>query len=192
MGARAEAFAFQALLSVLGTVMALASRRVNRFRRQVSRDLVVEIVSADGPQQQFGFDGATRRMHTSRNGTKVADVTLRFGSSRDGLRTLLSPHAVGRIVEGMNTGETRIDGNPVLILWFYGLSRVVVPIGSSRRPRKPAPVPVRSVETEASYSHRILREPPVTELSRDWPQAWAAREKLLQLRAPSGEPLPPG
>jgi hypothetical protein len=46
----------------------------------------------------------------------------------------------------MNTGDVRIDGNPVLLLWFHGLTRIVAPIGRSRRPRKPPPVPIRAPE----------------------------------------------
>ena len=76
-----------------------------------------------------------------------------------------------------------------LLLWFHGLTRIVAPIGSTRRP---APVPIRTPEHDAPYASRIIREPPVSELSRDWPQAWAAREKLLQIRATAGERLPPG
>jgi hypothetical protein len=33
---------------------------------------------------------------------------------------LLSRRAIGRLVEDMNFGGTRIDGNPVLMLWFHG------------------------------------------------------------------------
>jgi hypothetical protein len=117
---------------------------------------------------------------------------LIFPSARVGLRTLLSRRAIGRLVEDMNTGGTRIEGNPVLMLWFHGLTRIVAPIGRSRRPRRPAPVPIRGPERDAPYARRIIREPAVRELSREWPQAWAAREKLLQLRAPAGERLPPG
>jgi hypothetical protein len=73
------------------------------------------------------------------------------------VRALLSPRAIGRIVEGMNTGEVRIDGNPVLLLWFHGLTRIVAPIGRSRRPRRPAPVPIRTPERDAPYARRPPR-----------------------------------
>ena len=46
--ARIEVAALQTLLTVLGALMLLASRRVDRFRRQVTRDLLLEIRSADG------------------------------------------------------------------------------------------------------------------------------------------------
>jgi hypothetical protein len=190
--ARIEVAALQVLLTVLGVLMMLASRRVDRFRRQVTRDLLLEIRSADGARQQYRFHAATRRLTLPRRPVERAECTLIFSTAREGLRALLSRRAIGRIVEGMNAGGTRIDGNPALMLWFHGLTRIVAPIGSTRRPRRPPPVPVRAPERDAPYARRIIREPPVRELSRDWPQAWAAREKLLQLRAPAGERLPPG
>ena len=192
--ARLEVAALQALLTVLGVLMVLASRRVDRFRRQVTRDLLLEIRSSDGARQQFRLNAATRRLTLPRRPVERADCSLIFPTARVGLRTLLSRRAIGRIVEDMNTGGTRIEGNPALMLWFHGLTRIVAPIGSTRRPRRPAPVPVpvRTPERAAPYARRIIREPPVRELSRDWPEAWAAREKLLQLRAATGERLPPG
>jgi hypothetical protein len=189
---RIEVAALQTLLTVLGLLMRQASRRVDRFRRQVTRDLLIEIRSADGARQQYRFHAATRRMSLPRRPVERAECTLSFPTAREGLRALLSPRAIGRIVEGMNTGGTRIDGNPVLLLWFHGLTRIVAPIGRSRRPRRPAPVPIRAPERDAPWAKRIIREPPVAELSREWPQAWAAREKLLQIRAAAGERLPPG
>jgi hypothetical protein len=189
---RLEVAALQTLLTVLGLLMRQASLRVDRFRRQVTRDLLVEIRSEDGARRQYRFHAATRRMTLPRRPVERAECTLIFPTARDGVRALLSPRAIGRIVEGMNTGEVRIDGNPVLLLWFHGLTRIVAPIGRSRRPRSPAPVPLRTPERDAPYASRIIREPPVSELSRDWPQAWAAREKLLQVRAAAGERLPPG
>jgi hypothetical protein len=190
--ARIEVAALQTLLTVLGVLMVLASRRVNRFRRQVTRDLLLEIRSADGARQQYRLHAATRRLMLPRRPVERAECTLIFPTAREGLRALLSPRAIGKIVEGMNRGETRIQGNPTLLLWFHGLTRIVAPIGSTRRPRRPPPVPVRRPERDAPYASRIIREPRVRELSRDWPEAWAAREKLLQLRAPAGERLPPG
>lgn len=188
---RVEVGAFQVLLTGLGVAMHVASRRLRRFRSQVTRDLLIEIRSDDGARQQYRLHAATRRLTVSR-AVGGADCTLVFATAREGLRALLSPRAIGRIVEGMNFGETRIDGNPAVLLWFHGLTRIVAPIGSARRPRRPAPVPVRSPERDAPWAKRIIREPPVAELSREWPQAWVARERLLQLRAASGERLPPG
>jgi hypothetical protein len=190
--ARLEVAALQALLTVLGVLMALASRRSDRFRRQVTRDLLLEIRSADGARQQYRLHAATRRMTLPRRPVEHAECTLVFPTARVGLRALLSRRAIGRIVEDMNTGGTRIDGNPALLLWFHGLTRIVAPIGSTRRPRRPAPVPIRTPEHDAPYAKRIIREPAQRELSRDWPEAWAAREKLLQIRAAAGERLPPG
>lgn len=190
--ARLEVAALQGLLTGLGVLMSLASRRVNRFRRQVTRDLLLEIRSADGARQQYRLHAATRRLTLPRRAAGSADCTLLFPTARVGLRTLLSRRTIGRIVEGMNTGGTRIEGNPALLLWFHGLTRIVAPIGSTRRPRRPAPVPIRAPERDAPWARRIVREPAVRELSRDWPGAWAAREKLLQIRAAAGERLPPG
>jgi hypothetical protein len=192
MRTRVEVAALQMLLTGLGVLMALASRRMVRFRRQVTRDLLIEIRSVDGARQRYRFHAATRRLALPRGTLAPAECTLILPSAREGLRALLSPRAIGRIVEGMNTGDTRIEGNPALLLWFHGLTRIVAPIGSSRRPRRPAPVPIRRPERNAPWAERIIREPPVSELSRDWPQAWAARERLLQLRAAAGERLPPG
>src|SRR3954471_24767702 len=174
--ARAEVAALQALLTGLGVLMALASRRVDRFRRQVTRDLLLEIRSADGARQQYRLHAATRQLTLARRRGRRAECTLTFPTAREGLRALLSPRAIGRIVEGMNTGATRIEGNPALLLWFHGLTRIVGPIGASRRPGPPAPVPIRTPELNPRWAKRIVGEPPFSELSRDWPQAWAARE----------------
>jgi hypothetical protein len=190
--ARLDVAALQALLSGLGVMMMLASRRVARFRRQVTRDLCLEIRSADGARQQYQLHAVTRRLTLPRRPAERAECTLIFPTARVGLRALLSRHAIGLIVEDMNTGGTRIEGNPALLLWFHGLTRIVAPIGSTRRPRRPAPVPIRAPERDAPYARRIIREPAARELSSDWPEAWAARAKLWQLRAPAGERLPPG
>ena len=192
MRTRVEVAALQALLTGLGVLMALASRRVDRFRRQVTRDLLLEIRSDDGARRQYRLHAATRRLTLPRHPVQRADCTLTFPTARVGLRILISRRTIGRLVEDMNFGGTRIDGNPVLMLWFHGLTRIVAPIGSTRRPRHAAPVPVRTPERDAAYASRIIREPSAGELSRDWPEAWAARAKLRQLRAPAGERLPPG
>lgn len=191
---RIEVVVLGALLKVLGVLMVLASRRVRRFRRQVARDLLIEIGTDDGVRQQFQLHGATRTMTLPRHPVKTAECTLTFPTSREGLRALLSTRAIGRIVEGVYTGGTRIDGNPALLLWFHGLTRIVAPIGTTRRPRRRqgVHVPVRQPEHDLPYAQRIVREPVADQLTGDWPRAWAARSKLLQIRCTEGEEIPPG
>lgn len=191
-GKRVGDVAFWLLLTSLGVMMAIASRYSKRFRRQVTRDLVIEMRTEDGIGRQYRFNAQTRTMNLLWQRTEEIDCALIVSSGWLGFRSLLSPHAVGRMVEGMNDRRLRIEGNAIVILWFHGLTRIVAPIGRTRRPRRPIPVPLRGPECEAAWSRHIIREPSVRELSRDWPEAWAAREKLLQLRAPAGEPLPPG
>lgn len=193
MPRRLEVLVLRGLLLVLGALMALASRRSRRFRRQVTRDVLIEISSADGARRRFALHAGSRTLTLPRAADgRPPDCALRFATARDGLRTLLSPRAVGRIVEGMNFGGTRIEGNPALLLWFHGLTRIVAPIGRTRRPRRAIPTPVRAPERVAAYAARITREPAVAGLTRDWPEAWRARDTLLQVRAAEGDRLPPG
>ena len=187
-----ELTAFRAVLGLLGVLMRAASHRSPRFRRQVTRDVVVEIASGDGVSRQFVFEAASRTMRSSARQRRRPDVELRFATARDGLRALLSPRAVGRIIEGATYGETRLDGNVQLVLWFYGLTRVVLPIGRSSRPRRAIPVPVRGQETTAPYAARIVREPAVEGLDPEWTAAWTARARTHQLRVGAGEPVPRG
>jgi hypothetical protein len=158
--ARVEVAALQALLTGLGVLMALASRRVDRLRRQVTRDLVLEIRSDDGARRQYRLHAATRRLTVPRRRVQHAECTLIFPTAREGLRALLSPRAIGRIVEGMNTGATRVEGNAALLLWFHGLTRIVAPIGRSagragrRRCRSAHPSAMRRGPSGSSASRR--------------------------------------
>ena len=180
------------VLAALGALMAVASLCVPRLRRQITRDMTVEVSSDDGACQRYRLHARTRTIRLQRSGTGAVTCALRFRTGGRALVTLLSPRRVGRIVDGMNDGSIRIDGNPVLILYFHGLTRVVAPIGRSRQPRRIPPIELRTPERQAPWAARIVREPAVDELSREWPAAWAAREKLLQLRGPDLDPLPPG
>lgn len=184
---------FRVLLAALGALMVAASHLSGRFRRQVTRDLVVEISSDDGARQAYVFTARTRTMRLARTAPGTPDCAIRFDTAAHGLRSLLSRRAIGRVVEGMNRGVTRVDGSAPLAVWFHGLSRVVFPIGRSRLPRRPIPVPDRSVERPtADWAQRIVREPAVDVLPKEQADAWRARAKTLQIRAPGGEPLPRG
>lgn len=180
------------LLVVVGLMLTVASRFRRRLRGQITRDMLIEVSSDDGVARRFRLHGRSRTIRVEASGSETPEVALRFARARDGLRTLVSRHTVRHIVDGMNYGGTRIDGNPVLILWFHGLTRTVLPIGSTRRPRHTPPIEVRGPEHDAAWAQRITREPALKELDRDWDPAWQARAKLLQIRATDGGRIPPG
>ena len=98
--ARLEVAALQALLTVLGVLMVLASRRMDRFRRQVTRNLLIEIRSADGARQQYRLHAATRRMTLPRRPVEHAECTLVFPTARVGLRARVAPRPWPRITSG--------------------------------------------------------------------------------------------
>lgn len=185
---------FDGLLVTVGLLLTLASRFHPRLRAQITRDVLFEFATDDGVTRRFGLHAATRTVTVEPMSEARPDTSVRFGSSWDGIRALVTTRTTAHIVKGMNYGDTRLIGNPVLLLWFHSLTRTVLPIGSSRRPRKRhlPPIKAREPEGHAPYSSRITREPVLDELDPTWTAAWVARAKLLQVRAPAGEPLPPG
>ncbi|HZZ52428.1 MAG TPA: hypothetical protein VFE65_36480 [Pseudonocardia sp.] len=191
-GARLFAPLLRLVLGFLGALMVVGGRVSRRFRRQVTRDVTVQVSSDDGVSQTFLFHARTRTMTLSRTFVGRPDCALRFATAREGVSALLSPRAIGKVVEGMNTGGTRIDGNSAMILWFYGLTRVVFPIGRSRLPRRRIPHPTRGPEREAPWATRIIREPAVKDLAPEWSGAWRARSRIVIVRVPDGESPPPG
>lgn len=191
---RLHVVVFDVLLVTVGILLTVASRFLPGLRSQITRDVLFEFSSDDGVTRRFGLHAATRTVGLEPMSEVRPDTSVRFGRAWDGIRALVSTRTVAHIVEGMNYGDTRLDGNPVLLLWFHGLTRTVLPIGSSRRPRTRhlPPIKARDPERHAPWSARITREPVLDELDPTWTAAWQARAKLLQVRAPAGEPLPPG
>lgn len=185
---------FDALLVTVGLLLVVASRFLPGLRAQITRDVLFEFSSDDGVIRRFGLHARTRTVSLEPVSEARPDTSVRFGRAGDGIRALVSTRTVAHIVAGMNYGDTRLEGNPVLLLWFHGLTRTVLPIGSSRRPHKRhlPPIKVREPERDAPWAARIVREPVLDELDPTWTEAWRARAKLLQVRAAAGEPLPPG
>lgn len=90
---------FRLVLVVLGTGMELACRLSDTFRRQVTRALIVQIGSADGVFHRYVF---APRAVTSRTGPTIAPtLNLCFDNARQGVITLASPRAVGRVVHAL-------------------------------------------------------------------------------------------
>ena len=179
--------AFGALLAVLGFLMEQAARWSGRFRNQVTRDVVVEIGSGDGVARHFVF-AADRRAMTSRPGpAERPAVVLCFESAGLGFVTLLSPRAVGRIVQALLARRATVAGNAVLLLWFYGLTRMVIPYGRQRALREPLPGALRTPDPSSRVAGRITREPPAATLDQQWTAAARQRARMAMLRGVAGE-----
>ena len=185
------------LLFTLGQGLAVTSRISPSVRSQVTRTLTFEISTDDGVARHWHFNGQQRRIATGAGHSRSPAQVLRFRSSGQALRTLLSPHCIGEIVDGLQDGTIRLQGSLFLAFWFFGLARKLVPIGreNGRRETGPrGPLPDRYVQHDprANGSEQIIIEPAVTQLDPHWTNAWEQRAKLLIVRATTGEPMPKG
>ncbi len=170
--------------------MAIASRVHPGFRRQVTRDVVVEISSADGAAHHFVFTAATRRMASRRGPAADPTVAVRFESGFHGLLLLLSPTCIGRIVRALQAERAGVRGNPVLLLWFYGLTRLVIPYAHQRRQRAVVPGTGTAPDTASPLSARIVREPAAAALDPSWSTAARSRARMAMLQSAAGDSIP--
>ncbi len=179
---------FRLVLTALGTGMVLACRLSDTFRRQVTRDLTIQIGSADGIVHHYVF---APRAVTSRTGSAPAPtLSLCFDNARQGVITLASPHAVGKIVHALLEGTAEYQGNAVLVLWFYGLTRFVLPMGRTGRLRVAPPDAYVAPNLGSKVAGCIVREPPTTELDPTWKLAHQQRAKMVMIRGSAGESVP--
>ena len=185
------------LLFTLGQGLALTSRLSPSVRSQITRTLTFEISTDDGVARHWHFNGQQRRIATGAGHSRSPTQALRFPSSGQALRTLLSPRCIREIVDGLQDGTIRLQGSLFLAFWFFGLARKLAPIGreNGRRetgPRGPLPDPYLQHDPRANGSEQIIIEPAVTQLYPHWTNAWEQRTKLLIVRGTSGEPMGEG
>ncbi|MEV6051995.1 hypothetical protein [Streptomyces sp. NPDC052107] len=177
------------LLWWLGHGLVLASRFSAPVRSQITRSLTVEISADDGPARHWDFDGQRRHVSTSAGRAAAPDFAVRFTSSGHALRDLTSPDAIDAIMRDRIHGTVRVEGNHLLLMWFRGLIRTVVPIGGAGPPRQALPGAYVAHDPAANGAEKITVEPAVRQLDPQWTGAWNARAKLWIVRGANGEPL---
>lgn len=182
---------FRVLLSALGLLLMLAARVSKRFRSQVSRDLVVEVRALDGLAHHYVFSGATQRM-ASRTGRfdGEAAVSLCFASSGLGFRTLIRTDGIGEVQRLMLAGRASHTGNAAYLLWFWGLTRMVLPHGHERPFRTGLPGALLAPDPASKVTGRIVREPATETLDPAWTDAHVAHTKMALIRSNHGEDVP--
>jgi hypothetical protein len=178
---------FRLLLAALGLLMEQGSRRSRRFRSQLTRDLVVELSSADGVAHHYVFVVEGRSVSSRRGPAPQAAVGVCFESAALGLGVLLSPRAIGRTVQAALERRATIAGNAVLLLWFYGLTRMVFPVGRQKPLRRPLPGALAAPDPSSGVAGRIPRLPAEAGLDPWWEGAVGQRAKMAMLRGVAGE-----
>lgn len=169
------------LLHVLGLLLAGGSRLREGLRRQLSRDLVIEIRSRDGVAAHYVIEN--RRVSFRRGACANAACALDFASSDQGFRVLSAKNGVDRLFAGIEDGSIELRGNAMLLLWFHGLVAQVVPGRRTRFAEKPIPDAYVAPSDSVEVASRIAREPPARELDPDWTAAHEQRRKLLLVSA---------
>ncbi|MFK0158498.1 hypothetical protein ACIQVK_41325 [Streptomyces sp. NPDC090493] len=181
--------ALRVLLWWLGHGIVLASRFSAPVRLQITRSLTVEISADDGPARHWVFDGRQRRASSAAGHAVTPDLAVRFTASGQALHHLTSPDVVDRIMVGRIHGTVRVEGNHLLLMWFRGLMRKVVPIGPAGPVRRALPGAYVHHDPAANGVEEILVEPAVQQLDPRWTGAWNARGKLWIVRGANGEPM---
>ena len=177
--------ALRILLASLGALMAAKSRWSDAFRRQLSRDVVIEISSEDGVARHFVF--SDRRVSSRAGRAPSPDCALRFTTARQGFTVLTAKDGPIRLFDGLFDETVRLEGRTALFGWFQGLVGAVVP--GAPKLRLPATPPGAYVNPASSpeVSRFITREPAARELDPSWTDAATAREKLVMSRVAKGE-----
>ena len=176
---------FRGTLAFLGFAMKIACRASAHFRSQVAHPRTVYIGSADGVHRVFYF---TPRALTTRAGRiENPSVGLCFDNAWLGIVTLLSPRAVGRINTALLDRKAEYEGNAVLVLWFFALTRFVLPIARTAPLKSPPPDEYIAHDPTSKVASRIVREPAANELDPNWTAAHARHAQMVMPRGSAGE-----
>jgi hypothetical protein len=181
--------ALRVLLGGLGYGLVLASRFSVPIRSQITRNLTVEISADDGVAQHWDFDRQRRCIYSSAGRADTPDCAVRFASSGQALRVLISPHAIDRIMGGLGHGDVRLEGDARVLQWFDGLARSLVPAGWAGRRRQALPGAYLAPDPAANGVEKIAIEPAERQLDPCWTAAWTSRARLWIVRGACGEPL---
>jgi hypothetical protein len=176
------------LLALIGRLMAATSRVDPVLRSCITRDMVFEISIEEGVARHWRFDGVSHRVSSHRGRAANPDCAMRFANAVVAVRSMLARDPVVAADKAIEAGAMRIEGSPLLMLWFSGLAKRLTMIGRWRVRRRRLPHPYVQHDPSSRMARFITVEPPQRELDPSWAAAWKQRTKLAVLRVPAGEP----
>jgi hypothetical protein len=140
----------------------------------------------------YVFAGRDRSVvsHTGR-APGPTDLTITFKTAWLGFSTLIRTDAVGKIVRLALADRVRYTGNAGYALWFWGLTRMVLPLGRQRPDREVLPGALLAPDPASKVAGRIVREPVATELDPTWTPAHSARAEMAMVQGYNGAEVAP-
>ncbi|MCQ9426963.1 helicase [Pseudomonas sp. LJDD11] len=118
---------FRFLLWALGLLMARASRNSPAFQQQlVDKDLTFQLQTADGKvARHYIVHG--QRIRSARGAAQAPAFTIAFRDCAYGFATLQASNKQLAFMQGIQSKDIQIKGNPALVIWFQGLTRYLKP-----------------------------------------------------------------
>ena len=118
---------FRFLLWMLGRLMAKASRDNPAFRQQLEgRDLVFQLHTLDGKIARH-FIVENQRITSKRGAASAPAFAIGFKDAAYGYATLTAQNKQLAFMQGIQNKDIQIQGNPVLVIWFQGLTKYLRP-----------------------------------------------------------------
>ncbi len=118
---------FRFLLWMLGRLMAKASRTNPAFQQQlIDRDMVFQLHTLDGKIARH-FIVKDQRISSKRGPAREPAFALGFKDGAYGFATLNAKNKQLAFMQGIQSKDIQIQGNPALVLWFQGLTKYLMP-----------------------------------------------------------------
>ncbi len=118
---------FRFLLWMLGRLMAKASRDNPEFQAQLQgRDMVFQLHTLDGKIARH-FIVSNQRISSKRGPAAEPAFALGFRDGAYGFATMNAKNKQLAFMQGIQSKDIQIQGNPSLVLWFQGLIKYLVP-----------------------------------------------------------------
>ncbi|MBF7728740.1 helicase [Pseudomonas sp. N040] len=119
---------FRILLWLLGRLMSKASRSNPAFQQQLAgKDLTFQLHTLDGKVARH-FVVKNQRIRSCSGACAQPAFALGFRDAACGYATLTARDKQSAFLRGIQNRDIRIKGNPLLLIWFQGLTRHLLPV----------------------------------------------------------------
>ena len=118
---------FRLLLWLLGRLMAKASRNNPAFQQQLAgRDMQFQLHTLAGKIARH-FIVKDQRISSKRGPAREPAFALGFKDGAYGFATMNAKNKQLAFMQGIQSKDIQIQGNPALVLWFQGLTKHLAP-----------------------------------------------------------------